>query len=943
LRIRTWTRGSRDDSVAARRNSRRPTGRIGVALACLLTLFLAASSGAAQPTRTAIQGVPDQAFATLGPFGVDQTGRPDASGRVEDVEADPFVRQRLLALSDAAVWVSLNGGANWVQTPGLVRFGQSDFGIGSLAFDPEPMAAGVVLLSSPVDRRQPSFRGVYRSIDGGLDWSQPAHYQPTCPNGGIGNPTQIAFFSHHAYVAAGCVVGTSADDGADWTWSAPNTDGWFSGVATDTVGNVFACGNDGIFEKRGGAAWRQVIDFTNRGIRDGWIDGSPNAQPTGLAISGDPASAVSSCRITASPVQAQHVFFTARWQGLTVGQTTGGLSAVFEAYVDAAGRWHWQDLKGGSHNNDRESVVETRPVFDGFRQVGFDLYWNSTDVWYFQRCTLGVAFECTPGASNDENHKPNNLPWTPLGYPDGAAGPGGLHADAGRILFRPFLPECIWLVATDGGLQKPSGNQSEGNDACLGTTKDWTYSNIGIRALEPFDTSITSILGSTAATDVYAAAQDVGGYALLAGQTGWLHADPGNDGFTVDATPVVRSTQLKSIHVYYKGDAAQWIAERGLSNLALALFDPFFNPPDPSRPPQTFPFSGLNGQQQMSELSDGRLVLAVAPSGSGPSTAQTALFLSGDGDHWSRLGGLLLPGRVDPAGNIGEGGSSVLATGSATAPVLFVRSFGQLYRVDGAGLTNVQPLLAGDATHPPDDVGAYAVADPQHLLVYSCPGDGTCASGSVETSVDAGTTWQTLDTVTYMAQSDGFGGHYPIQGVSSCRDAECGQIMSVAISPTNPDVMAVGTRDTGLYESSDAGRSWLRVGGFLAPNLISLRFDLFGRLFVTSHGLGLFRLTPTPSQLHLTRHQRILRTNTNHWTATALSNTGAPLSEVPITFTLTTNHGLVIPLGTVTTTSAGLAPITFRTPPGLTGTVTLHAAFNGQGNDELATEEPFSG
>ena len=342
-----------------------------------------------------------------------------------------------------------------------------------------------------------------------------------------------------------------------------------------------------------------------------------------------------------------------------------------------------------------------------------------------QGCTLSAGFECRVGGNDDERNNPPDPPWVPLSYP-------ALHADAGSILFNPQSSSCIELVASDGGIQRPTGDLTPGTSRCIGTSPDWTYSDRGMRALEPYDLSLTSILG-TRRTDVYAAAQDNGAYALLAGDAGWHHFDGGNDGYQIDATSAVRTDQLHSIHVLYDGDGFQHLLGRGFTDDRLALFDPFSNPPGVSPMNRGWPWSGLQSPQQVSELFDGRLIMAVAPSGSGPLAAQTALFTSGDGSHWAQVlpgGNEFLAGRTATDGTVPDLGTSVIATGTVAAPTEFVRSFGDLYRVNGAGFASVGRLLAGSSAGP-DDVGAFSVADPQHLLVFSCPPSG-CAAGSVQ-------------------------------------------------------------------------------------------------------------------------------------------------------------------------------------------------------------------
>jgi hypothetical protein len=861
-------------------------------LAATFSLFVSAGAPAGLASGRAVETLPEQIINRLGPDGVDPSGRPIASGRVQDVEADPFEGsgQRLLALSESALWESTDGGRQWHHLSGLDQYGQWSFGTATLAFD--PAQPGVVLIASTADDRQPTARGVYRSTDGGRTWSQPTSYQPACSGGGVGFPMVVTFFGRIAYAAAGCVVGKSSDDGATWSWTAPDLGGNFYGVAVDPVGNVFACGSDGIYEQSATRVWRRVIDFSVFP----WMLGRP----------GD------TCRMTA--IAREHIFFTALWSGLGLDPNNPGVafSAVVEAYAGQG--WQWQDLKAPAHVNGRDVVVETRPDPKTF---SFDLYWNSTDLWYYQRCT-GTGFFCTPGVTNRESGCPPgdyvpDPPWIRLDYCDAPA----LHADAGRILFWPEAPFCIRLIADDGGIQVP------GPDDCDGTRPGWSYSNAGIQALQPKDVAVTSIVGTTT-SDVYAAAQDNGGYALLPGEHGgWRQVDGGNDGLAIGATASLTASTLSSGRVFYNGDGAQHSAHRGFDDFGDATGTPFQSP-----------WSGLINPQQLAQLPDGRLVIAVCPGSADRCTApQAALFTSTGGSSWTRLDGasLRLNGRTG-----GEGGVSVIATGTAAAPVMFVRALGSLFRVD-RGLSSRTLLPLGT------DVGAYAAGDESHLLVFSCPSTtafrpGGCRFGTVEASDDGGKTWRSLDVITRLVASDGFGGTYP----ADTGDALSGEIMSVAVSPTDTSILAVGTRDTGLFDSSDGGRSWERLP-FLAPNLLHLRFSVDGRLFIGSYGRGLFVLWPTPDQLRLDLQLAspgILRYS--FWAQSYLprgrAGPGRPIQGLRLDFTLLAPDGTGTSLGTRTTNAAGRGYVTLNYP--LSAGYTLVAHWSGPGNAELETQAP---
>jgi hypothetical protein len=864
--------------------------------------------GAQGPVRAS----PLQTLTALGPAGLNQDGVGIASGRVQDVEQDPFDGRHLIAMSDAALWDSHDAGARWSQLTGLEPTGQTSLGQSSFAFD--PAQRDVVLLASPDDLRAPTSSGIYRSSDGGAHWSLAANGQPACPTGGVGDAAVVTFVGHDAYAAAGCVVGTSTDDGMSWTWSAPDPAGEFGGVAVDKDGTLFACGNDGIFED-GSSGWQKVLDFT----QPPWALGPP-------VVFGDssPASAISTCRMTASPAQAEHLFVTARWSGLHIGTSTDTFTAVFEVFKNQQGTWSFVDLLAPAHNNGRDAYVETRPVYKGFNELGFDLYWNSNDLWYFQQCSLGVDRECAPGRSDVEGPDPDP-PWTALSYP-------ALHADAGHILFQTTYPYCIVLVADDGGLQRPgSGN-------CTGTGSDWSYSDRGIEALEPYDLSLTSntntgIRGEPERTDVYVAAQDNGAYALLSHQSGWHQADAGNDGYRIDATTFTSTAHLDSVRVFYgDGVGDQFVFHRGFDSRAFALTDPFSNPPADSGG-RTWGYAGLQSPQQIAMLDDGRMVM-VATKPSPPNPLVGRIFVSSDdAAHWRLLRASTL--NEFASGGTGGGPLSILATQNRAGPVMYVRSGGHLYEVDG-DVSSVRELLRGN------DVGPYSVADANHLLAYACPivahspsHVGPDCSHSALWWTDGGRLHDLSSLLDQMITTDGFGGHYQLDDGNSDATAGGGEVTAVADSPLNPQLIVVGTRETGLYETGDAGRSWQRLD-FSAPNLFNLAFDASGRLYIASFGRGVFQLEPFPERLQLTRSfaklSRRFRFNVRD-----LRYGGSPIAHARVDVTLITASGTTIHLGSHRTDSRGDATVQFA-QSAATRAATLQARVAGPRNGELMTE-----
>jgi hypothetical protein len=75
-------------------------------------------------------------------------------------------------------------------------------------------------------------------------------------------------------------------------------------------------------------------------------------------------------------------------------------------------------------------------------------------------------------------------------------------------------------------------------------------------------------------------------------------------------------------------------------------------------------------------------------------------------------------------------------------------------------------------------------------------------------------------------------------------------VYSMAVDPTNPNVIYAGTYDGGMYKSVDAGESWFRISkGLPNPNVYSLAIDtahpqvLYAGTFAGTFGSGVYRTT----------------------------------------------------------------------------------------------------
>jgi hypothetical protein len=817
----------------------------------LLSIWPACTSIAGASTRTG----PTPAWQIFGPFGQDSTRQPMASGRVQDVAVDPFNGNHLLALADSGLWQSLNGGTSWVSLPGLDRFGQWNFEHGSLAFD--PAVRGVVLIASPTDNRSRTEIGIYRSTDGGQFWQSAINFQAHCADGTVGTPSVVTFAGHDAYAAANCKVGASSDDGLHWSWSEPDAGGEFSGVTVDENGTAFACGLDGVFMLFKGI-WQQVVDFNS----PGWKVGNP----------------VTNCSIAASPAQPAHVFFASRWSGVPFmcgnGCSAAG-SDIFEAFLDKTG-WQAEDLRGSAFANGRDVFVQTRPDPKG----GFDLFWQNTDLLWYQRCTADFTFECTPGSTGIQGTNP---PWIELGH---SGSPPGLHADPTRVIFEPKSPFCIRFVASDAGIQKPD----PGN--CTGTAMAWTFSDVGIDATEAYEIAVTSISGGAEPPDLYAATQDNGAFARLS-RHGWTHGDPGNDGLAIEATPRIAASQLGSARVFYSSGGNSQIGGRDVAHLSRppvgnAMFSP--------------PCSGVwqVNQHQLDQVGNGRLVMLCVRSSGSASIYSSPLA----GSNWTPVAGTSVTGQ--PSGLRGE--SLFVTAPTATTTGYVVQDTGNLWTIYPPRHPR-QQLIGWN-------VGPVAVShNGGGLLTFACPpAPATCARGQVRASADGGGHWHALAAALDLATTDRSGNTYKLLAGGFQP-----QVSAVSIDPYDSGLWAIGTLDTGLLVSSDSGRSWQR--SLFVPNITSLRFDEHNRIYVGTYGRGLYGgIEPTPDRMSVAVVPGKITPNKHQnfrWTVTARTFSGAALSGKIIRFILINlRNGNRTEKGFGTTNGSGRASVSAVLAPG---------------------------
>jgi photosystem II stability/assembly factor-like uncharacterized protein len=103
-------------------------------------------------------------------------------------------------------------------------------------------------------------------------------------------------------------------------------------------------------------------------------------------------------------------------------------------------------------------------------------------------------------------------------------------------------------------------------------------------------------------------------------------------------------------------------------------------------------------------------------------------------------------------------------------------------------------------------------------------------------SVDAGSTWKPLSTLTSLVTVGGL--------LSFHRSSMDSQVHTIVFDPGDSAHVLVGTDEAGIFASKDGGANWIAVPGTTAATSISSIFfdDRNGAVYVGSYGRGLWRL-----------------------------------------------------------------------------------------------------
>jgi photosystem II stability/assembly factor-like uncharacterized protein len=352
----------------------------------------------------------------------------------------------IVASESGGLFQTRDGGNSWTHLSGLLPFRMADVKY-------SPVSSQSVVATAFGDSRASNRGGIWRSVNGGLNWQKPMTSNPPvgpkCP--AAASAYGISYVLAGIFVGTDCGVAISRDSGATWTHVVPDpsADKWrIVSVVAHGQGIVDACGVAGIYRSPdNGATWGPVSNSVG------------GCTQTGTHL------------IDASPIDPDVLFVTTApntlFESDDGGRTWMTLNPPGAAHV---GRPSWLDVS--------TALTENRNQFDLFfgnpynvvrqtcgSQAGLDCNSPWTNV------TVDPNFHESNGFSFDASGNTARFLVTDAGvystadggatFTVGGGGTGGYNAlqiyeVAGQIhpdhsdLFIGTQDNCVWASADDG-------------------------------------------------------------------------------------------------------------------------------------------------------------------------------------------------------------------------------------------------------------------------------------------------------------------------------------------------------------------------------------------------------------------------------------------------------------------------------------------------------------
>jgi uncharacterized repeat protein (TIGR01451 family) len=769
--------------------------RIAIALASICAVVAAPAPDAAADS-SAVATFVDITPDNVGPIlvaqpgiGVDPCLDPCASqhngGRVNGLEIVPgipfLVPTVYFAASETGGLFKRVNDGSWVHLDGHIP---------NMTWDvaARPGAQRVIATSFYDGRVQP-LTGIQVSADGGTTWTRPPQDAPPgCAQALRDQPSAFGIAlrpgTTEVLVGTNCGLAWSGNNGDSWIRFDPTPDAEAPDSVWDAValpgGRSYACGDDGLM-------------FSPNGLPGTWHAAPPKPTSTNFGALGG------YCSVAVSPDDPR-VVFVVFGSPSHADITAAGNPEFFEGRVDDSDpdhptvTWTAQFPYPDDHDGkmDRKSRVPFVVTNDRSANA-FDLWVADGSLWRI-RCLAGR----TPSCDTDKSLWKGS-------FTDHLGGSQMAHGDSGDLVFEQGIAgdACPALYSSDGGIYANALTGSvepEYNPPCQ--TPDFRGANEGLHA---FDLHGMAGFGQPkeGPEDLYMATQDNG--LFFTGDAGdahpvWAHRT-GGDAFDVvaDGTTVVAQS--------WGGAGGIQVGDRGYLDMQLKIptyaddtklglpAQPFWDSEVISQPTPghslyllaTPPFT-LNagdaptpaGVRKITDFDAAPLgeALGTWTSPLWPCHIQAAMAISGPLPYV--LAGWCWYGTV---GRYPEGvtGDELWSYAGGT--------WGQ--RTIPARTPGGKPAFSLVAVDPIDAYHVYA----------SVVGDG---AARMVWSRNGGVTWHDDEALSKL-MNDGF--------KSSVADPGDGVMVMpqpnlIKFDPEDPDIIVVAGRQSGVFLTSDGGRSW---------------------------------------------------------------------------------------------------------------------------------------